>query len=61
MTTFAKNVGLKNYTVNIYNDRTVEDSIHHFSKKINTDLISMQTHGRSGLAHFFSGSITEDC
>ncbi|MCF6224172.1 MAG: universal stress protein [Flavobacteriaceae bacterium] len=60
METFAKNVGLENYSVNIYNDKTVEDGIHHFSKKIKADLIAMETHGRSGLAHFFSGSITED-
>jgi nucleotide-binding universal stress UspA family protein len=60
METFAKKVGLENYSLNIYNDKTVEDGIHHFSKKINADLISMETHGRSGLAHFFSGSITED-
>ncbi len=60
MESFAKAVGLENYSLNIYNDKTVEDGIHHFSEKINADLISMETHGRSGLAHFFSGSITED-
>ena len=60
MKAFAERAGIKNFTINIYNDRTIEDGIHNFSNKINADLISMETHGRSGLAHFFSGSITED-
>lgn len=60
MEEFAKKMKLENYTINVYNDKTVEDGIHNFSKKINADLITMETHGRSGLAHFFSGSIAED-
>jgi len=60
MEAFAKKMGIKNYTINVYNDKTIETGIHNFSKKINADLISMETHGRKGLAHFFSGSITED-
>ena len=60
MEAFAKEVDLQNYTINVYNDRTIEAGIHHFSNRIKADLISMETHGRTGLAHFFSGSITED-
>ena len=49
-----------NFTMNIYNDETIEKGILNFSKLINADLIGMSTHGRQGLAHFFNGSISED-
>lgn len=50
----------ENYTLNIYNDITVEQGILHFSRAIKADAIAMSTHGRKGLAHFFNGSISED-
>ncbi|MBP2831470.1 universal stress protein [Aquimarina sp. U1-2] len=43
-----------------YNDYTVEDGVFNFSNKVNADVIAIPTHGRRGLAHFFSGSIGED-
>lgn len=43
-----------------YSDYSVEDGVFNFANKINADIISLPTHGRSGLAHFFSGSIGED-
>lgn len=43
-----------------YNDYSVEDGVFHYAEKINADVISLPTHGRRGLAHFFSGSIGED-
>ncbi len=43
-----------------YNDYTVEDGVHAYSSKINADVVAIPTHGRRGLAHFFSGSISED-
>lgn len=49
-----------NYTVNVYNDISVEQGILNFSKDINADLIGISTHGRQGIAHFFNGSISED-
>lgn len=48
------------YTSNIYNDTDVEKGVLHFANSINADLIGICTHGRSGLAHFFNGSISED-
>jgi len=48
------------FTLNIYNDETIEKGILNFSKLANADLIGMSTHGRQGLAHFFNGSISED-
>ena len=43
-----------------YYDYTVEKGIFNYSNKIGADLIAIPTHGRRGLAHFFSGSIGED-
>ena len=43
-----------------YNDFTVEDGVHAYSSKVDADLVAIPTHGRRGLAHFFSGSISED-
>lgn len=57
---FIKKPSYKNYTLNIYNDETVEQGILNFSKSINADLIGISTHGRQGIAHFFNGSISED-
>lgn len=50
----------RNYTVNIYNDESVEQGILNFSKSIDADLIGISTHGRQGIAHFLNGSISED-
>ncbi|MFD0963661.1 universal stress protein [Pseudofulvibacter geojedonensis] len=49
-----------NYTLNIYNDRTIEKGILNFASAIDADIIAMSTHGRKGLSHFFNGSISED-
>ncbi|MEW7289981.1 universal stress protein [Aquimarina sp. 2304DJ70-9] len=43
-----------------YSDYTVESGVFNYSKKIDADIIAIPTHGRRGLAHFFSGSIGED-
>ena len=37
-----------------------EKGIIHFSNEIKADLIALCTHGRTGLSHFFTGSISED-
>jgi len=37
-----------------------EEGIVHFSTSINADLITMATHGRTGLSHLLTGSIAED-
>jgi len=46
--------------VNYVSDVTVENGILTFAHKTNADLIVIPTHGRTGLAHFFEGSISED-
>ncbi len=60
MYSFAKKLGLKNYTINVYNDLSEEEGIIYFSDSINADLIAMATHGRTGFAHVMAGSIAED-
>ncbi|HEX7016575.1 MAG TPA: universal stress protein [Cyclobacteriaceae bacterium] len=57
---FVKKHGLRNVTTNIYNDRYEEAGIINFAQSINAGLIAMGTHGRKGLAHILSGSLTED-
>ncbi len=41
-------------------DYSVEQGIYSYAKEIDADLIVIPTHGRSGLSHFFKGSIGED-
>jgi nucleotide-binding universal stress UspA family protein len=60
MADFLANFEIKNYETHIYNDTNIEKGILNFSNKINADLIGICTHGRTGLAHFFIGSISED-
>ncbi|MEY8849786.1 universal stress protein [Psychroserpens sp. XS_ASV72] len=57
---FIEDYSFKNYTVNIYNDESVEKGVLNFSSDIDADLIGISTHGRQGIAHFFNGSISED-
>ncbi|HCZ35658.1 MAG TPA: universal stress protein [Cytophagales bacterium] len=60
MEKFTKKLGLKNYTVNVFNDITEEDGIIYFAETIDADMIAMATHGRTGFAHVLAGSIAED-
>lgn len=50
----------ENYTINVHNDKSVEQGILNFSEEIDADLIGISTHGRQGIAHFFNSSISED-
>ena len=57
---FINDFDLNNYTLNIYNDVSVEAGVLNFAKAIDADIILLNTHGRQGLAHLFTGSIGED-
>ena len=59
MNQFIKNYDIQNYSLHIFNDSNIEKGVINFSKKVNADLIGLCTHGRTGLAHFFNGSISE--
>ena len=60
MRNFTKGRNLENYSLNIYNDHSVEKGILNFAKEMDAQLVGMSTHGRKGLSHFFNGSISED-
>jgi nucleotide-binding universal stress UspA family protein len=60
MNSFLEGVDIGEYTLNIYNDVSVEKGILNFGNSIDADVIAMSTHGRQGLSHFFNGSISED-
>ncbi|MDC8005825.1 universal stress protein [Aureisphaera galaxeae] len=60
MNNFIKGMGVENYTLNIYNDTSVEKGILGFARENNAQLVGMSTHGRKGISHFFNGSISED-
>jgi nucleotide-binding universal stress UspA family protein len=60
MNKFIKNYDIQNYSLHIFNDTNIENGIVNFSKTVDADLIGLCTHGRTGLAHFFTGSISED-
>ncbi|SHF84347.1 universal stress protein [Flavobacterium defluvii] len=56
---FISGFNLNNYSTHIYNDTNIEKGIINFSNSIDADIIGMCTHGRTGFAHFFNGSISE--
>ncbi|MBC7440301.1 MAG: universal stress protein [Flavobacterium sp.] len=60
MNDFIKDFQIGKYSLHIYNDTNVEKGILNFANRIDADLIGMCTHGRTGFAHFFNGSISED-
>mgnify|MGYP002777855293 CR=1 FL=1 len=60
MERFAKKLGLKNYTINVFNDLTVEEGVIRFADHIDAELIAMATHGRTGFAHVLAGSVAEE-
>ena len=47
-------------TVHYVSDYTIEKGILNFANVIGADLIAVATHGRTGIAHFFEGSISEN-
>jgi len=57
---FIKDFQLPKYSINIYNDASIEKGILNFSRDINADLIALSTNGRSGLSHLFSASVTKE-
>ncbi|MEX0995849.1 MAG: universal stress protein [Flavobacteriaceae bacterium] len=50
---------LKNYSVAVYNEPSVEKGINTFVEQQSTDLIAMVTHGKTGFLSLFSKSIAE--
>jgi nucleotide-binding universal stress UspA family protein len=46
-------------SVNIVSDYTVEEGVLNFANLVGADLITIATHGRTGISHFFEGSVAE--
>jgi nucleotide-binding universal stress UspA family protein len=57
---FISDFDIKDHTLNIYNDSTIEEGILNFGKEIDADIIAINTHGRSGLSQLFSESISKE-
>ncbi len=60
MEDFVEHFKLTDYSINIYNATSIEKGITDFSDEINADLIAIETHGRTGIAHLINGSLAED-
>lgn len=60
MQSFVREFDLSNYSIALYNETNVEKGIMKYADEVDADLIALYTHGRTGFAHFFNGSITED-
>ena len=60
MNDFVEATGIENYTLNIYNEMIVEKGIHEFCDQVKADMVAIETHGRTGIAHFFRQSLAED-
>ena len=56
---FIDDYKMPKHSINIYNDTSIQGGILNFSRDINADLIALSTHGRSGLVHLFSASVTK--
>ncbi|WP_057936572.1 universal stress protein [Algoriphagus resistens] len=57
---FANKYAIDHAVAEIYNSYSEEAGIVEFAEDIDADLIAMATHGRTGLAHLFTGSIAEN-
>ena len=60
MENYLAHFDIDNYSTHIYNDTNIENGIINFANSVKADLIGLCTHGRTGLAHFYNGSISED-
>lgn len=59
MEQFAAHNELKNFSIHVHNDASVEKGIVHFNQMHEMDLICIGTHGFTGIAHLFHSSVAE--
>lgn len=57
---FIKEFTLPKHSITVYSDTSIENGIIHFARDKKADVIALSTHGRSGLSHLFSGSVTKN-
>jgi len=60
VTDFVADFDMPEYSFEIHNESNIEKGIINYAEEKNADLIALCTHGRTGLGHFFTGSISED-
>lgn len=56
---FANHYALHDFTLNFRSHQSERGGVLAFAGEIKGGMIAMATHGRTGLAHFFQGSIAE--
>jgi len=59
MRVFAERAGFQHFTLNTYNDLSVEDGILSFATSLRPDVIAMATHGRTGWSRLFARGTAE--
>lgn len=60
MRKFTEDAPTENFSLTVYNDKSIEKGILNFSMRMNAQLMGIGTHGRKGLAHLLNGSISND-
>jgi len=55
----AHKFGLEDYTINVYNDFTVEWGIGAFAAQLDTPIIAISIHGYRGLKRILNNNVTE--
>ena len=59
MKKFAIEHEFERFETHVYQDRQVASGVSNFNKEAEMDLVSISTHGRTGIAHLLFGSIAE--
>ena len=60
MSKLVGDLNISNTVFNVVESNTIEEGILGYAKEIEAGMIIMYTHGRTGISHFFKGSIAED-
>lgn len=60
MKALATKMGIKDAVCDVYEANTVLEGILEYLDEVKADMLVMYTHGRTGIKHFFWGSIAED-
>ncbi len=55
---FISNHKVDDYSIKIYSDKSIQEGVLNFANENNIDIISLATHGRSGLSRFFNESVS---
>ncbi len=56
----ASSLNIDNFVTAVHEAKSVDEGIIEYAENVDANLIVMYTHGRTGLSHFFRGSIAED-